>query len=107
MKYVDIEITVDDKKHFEAKVVGRSKNSSCLTQKDDEIIQNLLNNEIGGFGKIGKVEDYGHTEEYWREKQNETVKNDELAKQQEKSKVVKPIISPSWDYYEGPAATPF
>lgn len=66
MKYVDIKIEVGLDGKYEAEVIGRSEDSSCLSQNDAKILRDLL-----AADSFGEIEDDAPTKEYWTERQEE------------------------------------
>lgn len=69
--YVDIKISVDINGDYEAEIVGRGKNTSCLTENDPRLVKDILEAKLAGYGDFGTVEDSKHTDEYWQEKKAE------------------------------------
>lgn len=53
---------------YEAKIVRHEGDSSCGDDIDEDILEDLLNAEIHGFGELVTQEDSGHTCEYFEEK---------------------------------------
>ena len=67
---VIVRLTVNKKNGtYEAKVLSHEGGSSCGDGVDESILEDLLNAEVPGFGKMVKPEDSGHTCEYFEERQ--------------------------------------
>ena len=54
---------------YEAKIVSHLGNSKCGDDIDEDIIEDLLNAEIPGYGNMATGTDSGHTPEYFEERQ--------------------------------------
>lgn len=53
---------------YEAKIIGHENGSTCGDGVDEDILEDLLNAEVPGFGKLAYAEDEGKTCEYFEEK---------------------------------------
>ena len=66
---------------FTAEVIGHEGTSKCSDAVDEALIQDILNMEIEGFGKMTTIEDGGKTDEYFEEEakkhQNKAIKMDD------------------------------
>jgi len=70
MSDVVVRLTVNKKNgSYSAKILSHQGGSSCGDGIDDEIVQDLLNAEIPGFGELAVAGDSGKTSEYFEEKQ--------------------------------------
>jgi hypothetical protein len=67
---VIVKLSVNKKSgDYNTKVLSHEDGASCGDGIDEDIIQDLLNAEIYGFGELAIAEDSGHTCEYYEEKQ--------------------------------------
>ena len=67
---VIVRLTVNKRTgQYEAKIVKHEGGSTCGDGVDESIIEDLLNAEVPGFGKMAMQEDSGHTCEYFEERQ--------------------------------------
>ena len=67
---VIVRLTVNKKNGtYEAKILGHEGGTTCSDGLDEDIIQDLLNAEIPGYGLLADPNDGGHTKEYFEEKQ--------------------------------------
>ena len=67
---VTVRLTVNKKNgNYSAKILSHQGGSSCADGIDDEIVQDLLNSDISGFGELATLDDSGKTSEYFEEKQ--------------------------------------
>jgi len=66
--HVRIKTTFDMEGTRESRIIERAENTSCQTEDDAKLLQDLLEAEIPGFGEEGQVIDVGHTAEYWKDK---------------------------------------
>jgi len=67
---VIVRLTVDKQNGgYSAKILSHQGGSSCGDGIDDEIVKDLLNAEINGFGELAVAGDSGKTCEYFEEKQ--------------------------------------
>lgn len=55
---------------YSTRILSHLNGSSCGDGIDDEIVQDLLNSEIDGFGDLAIHEDSGKTCEYFKDKQS-------------------------------------
>ena len=70
MGEVIVRLTVNKKSGtYEAKVLGHEGRSNCGEGIDEDIIEDLLNAEVPGYGHMVEHEDSGHTCEYFEERQ--------------------------------------
>jgi len=56
--HVLIEVTIDENGNYKEEIVGHGANSSCTTEDDDKLLQDL-------FGDLGEDDDWGKTEEFY------------------------------------------
>jgi hypothetical protein len=66
--YVDIKFTYNPDGTSDARIASRGEGTSCLTEDDAAILQDLMSGDIPGFGGVGAVTDMGHTSEYFEAK---------------------------------------
>jgi hypothetical protein len=67
---VIVRLTVNKKSGtYEAKILGHENGSSCGDGVDEDILEDLLNAEVPGFGNLATTEDSGKTCEYFEERQ--------------------------------------
>ena len=67
---VIVRLTVNKKNGtYEAKVLGHEGGTSCGDGIDEDILEDLLNAEVPGFGELITPEDSGKTCEYFEERQ--------------------------------------
>ena len=55
---VEVEIVITPDGEFKRQIVGHGPNTSCQTQDDDRLLEDLL-------GGLGGADDYGKTDEYY------------------------------------------
>jgi len=56
--HVLIEVTIDEDGNYKEEIVGHGPNSSCTTEDDDKLLQDL-------FDDLGEDDDWGKTKEYY------------------------------------------
>lgn len=67
---VIVRLTVNKKNGtYETKILGHEGGSSCGDGIDEDILEDLMNAEVPGFGQLATPEDSGRTCEYFEEKQ--------------------------------------
>jgi hypothetical protein len=81
---------------YETKILGHENGSTCGDGVDEDILEDLMNAEIPGFGDLATVDDSGRTCEYFEEKQakqsphkyryNDESDEDDDGEEQEKTK---------------------
>ena len=64
--HVEVEITIG-KDGVETKVVAHGPGTSCATQNDDALLEDLMAVEVDGYGDT-EISDEGHTSEYFEDK---------------------------------------
>ena len=68
MGYVDIEIVADSNGSIKMTVLGHGDGASCMSEKDNALLLDLLNTDIEGFGDMLVPSEDGRTPEYYEEK---------------------------------------
>ena len=58
--FVEIEVEISEEGHYKCQVIGHGDNTSCKLEKDDEIINDILED-------IGSDEDSGLTDTFYEE----------------------------------------
>jgi hypothetical protein len=54
--HVLIEVTIDEKGNYKEEIIGHGQNSSCTTEDDDKLLQDI-------FEGLGEDDDWGKTKE--------------------------------------------
>jgi hypothetical protein len=66
-------VTVKSTGEFKATIIGHANGAKCSDGFDEDILRDLLNAEVVGFGNVMAETDSGHTPEYFEEKKKTKV----------------------------------
>ena len=70
MGKINVRLTINKRTgEYEARVIGHAGGSTCADERDEIVIEELLNAKIEDFGDMVIKDDYGKTCEYYEEKQ--------------------------------------
>lgn len=99
--YVDVEIRIDKSGSFSRKIIGHGEGSSCLTEDDEALLDDLLEAEIEGYhGTFGTVNRSDVTQEYKDElegKEQNIGLNPFTVEEEEETKATKKDLSLGFD----------
>ena len=69
--YVEITVTIDEDGNCKRGITGHGEGTTCETGEDAQLMIDLFDTELPGFGGGLQIEDAGKTAEYYAEKQKQ------------------------------------